>query len=295
MRVAAIDIGTNTVRLLVRDGDETVDRDSRITRLGEGVDASEELGEEPMRRTLEATKEFVERARGASAENIVVAGTSALRDASNRSAFIDMVRQTCGIEVEILDGSTEGRIAYSGATSWLPDGRYVVCDIGGGSTELITAGDAISTDVGSVRMRERYLPGDPPSREAVAKARGELKAMIEDVRRRLGVDGGEQLVGVAGTITTIAALDAGLREYDSEVVHGYELPAEGVETWARRLNGMTTDEIKGLGPVNPGRADVIGAGALVLACVVDALGAEGLIVSERDILDGLADRAAGDR
>jgi exopolyphosphatase/guanosine-5'-triphosphate,3'-diphosphate pyrophosphatase len=138
-----------------------------------------------------------------------------------------------------------------------------------------------------VRVRERYLPGDPPSDAHVARARSEITPMLVDVRRRLGLVGTEQLVGVAGTITTIAALDAGLREYDSDVVHGYELRAEAVERWAHRLNELTVEEIKGLGPVNPGRADVIGAGALVLACVVDALDLDRLITSERDILDGL--------
>ncbi|MGH2760786.1 MAG: exopolyphosphatase [Actinomycetota bacterium] len=293
MRVAAVDIGTNTVRLLVREGDETIDRASRITRLGEGVDASGELGEEPMRRTLQATKEFVDRARAAGAEKIVVAGTSALRDASNRSAFAGAVREDCGVELEILDGSAEGRIAYAGATSGLPDGRYVVCDIGGGSTELITAAEAVSNDVGSVRVRERYLPGDPPAREDVARARAEITPMIDGARRKLGLGGSEQIVGVAGTITTVAALDAGLREYDSDVVHGYALSAAAVEAWAERLNAMTVSAIRGLGPVNPGRADVIGAGALVLACVVDALDADALIASERDILDGLVLRALG--
>jgi exopolyphosphatase/guanosine-5'-triphosphate,3'-diphosphate pyrophosphatase len=293
VRVAAIDIGTNTVRMLVRDADETIERDSRITRLGEGVDASGELAEEPMRRTLEAVEEFVGRARDKGAERVLVAGTSALRDARNRSAFADAVRRACDCELEILDGATEGRIAYGGATGWLGDGLYVVCDIGGGSTELITAADAVSTDVGSVRVRERYLPGDPPSGDDVEKARRAITPLFRSARDRLHLDGGEELVGVAGTITTVAALDAGLKAYDSDVVHDYRLSAEGVETWADRLNGMSVDEIKALGPVNPGRADVIGAGALVLACVVSALGAKELVVSERDILDGLAQRAVG--
>lgn len=286
MRVAAVDIGTNTVRMLVCDGDETVARDSRITRLGEGVDASGELGAEPMRRTLEVVREFIERAHKAGAERIRVAGTSALRDAENRSTFADLVERECGLPLEILEGAEEGRLAYAGATSWLgPDG-YVVCDIGGGSTELITATDVVSADVGSVRVRERYLDGDPPTPESLAAARAAIPEVFNglDAAKRFA-DG--RLVGVAGTITTIAALDAGLEEYDHDVVHGYRLTKSAVVRWAGELNRLSADEIRALGPVAPGRADVIGAGALVLEAVADVLQRESVVVSERDILDGL--------
>ncbi len=286
MRVAAIDIGTNTVRLLVRDGDETVARDSRITRLGEGVDASGELGAEPMQRTLDVVRAFVERARDVGAERIRIAGTSALRDARNRAAFADRVVQECGVPLEVLEGAEEGRLAYAGATSWLGGGEFLVCDIGGGSTELIAATDVVSADIGSVRVRERYLEGDPPSPESIDRARTSIPGILVGLnvpkRFKLG-----QLVGVAGTITTIAALDAGLDEYDHDVVHGYRLRRDGVAKWAEKLNRLRVDEIRELGPVAPGRADVIGAGALVLEAVVDVLQRESVLVSEHDILDGL--------
>jgi exopolyphosphatase/guanosine-5'-triphosphate,3'-diphosphate pyrophosphatase len=158
-----------------------------------------------------------------------------------------------------------------------------VCDIGGGSTELITDRKAVSVDVGSVRVRERYLDGDPPTPDSVERARTAIRGSLADIT---SMDG--ELVGVAGTITTIAALDAGLRVYDSEVVHGYRLAASRVAHWAERLNTLTTVQIRVLGPVDPGRADVIGAGALVLDAVVERLGCDELCVSEHDILDGLS-------
>lgn len=285
MRVAAIDIGTNTVRVIVVDDGQTIDRDSRITRLGEGVDAAGELGDAPVRRTLDVVREFVSRARSKGAERVRIAGTSAVRDARNRADFAQAVEAATGIELEILSGEEEGRIAYAGATSWLDDGRYVVCDIGGGSTEFITDGEAISVDVGSVRVRERYLDGDPPSPGSVDR----VGTAVREIFTTSGVSGmSGKLVGVAGTITTIAALDAGLSVYDSDVVHGHSLTAPRIARWAERLNTLTAEEIRALGPVDPGRADVIGAGALVLDAVVDVLRRDELLVSEHDILDGLA-------
>lgn len=285
MRVAAIDIGTNTVRVIVVDDGETIDRDSRITRLGEAVDASGELGDDPMLRTLDVVREFTDRARSQGAERVRIAGTSAVRDARNRADFARAVREVTRADLEILSGEQEGRLAYSGATSWLEDGAFVVCDIGGGSTELITAENAISVDVGSVRVRERFLDGDPPSPASVEKARAAVRGVLSG----FGLARGEgRMVGVAGTITTIAALDAELPVYDSNVVHGYVLNASRVALWAVRLNVLTSEEIRALGPVDPGRADVIGAGAIVLDAVVELFGCDELCVSEHDILDGLA-------
>lgn len=287
MRVAAVDIGTNTVRLLVTDGNEMLARDSRITRLGEGVDAAGELGSEPVRRTLEAVQDFVERARSEGAERIRIAGTSALRDAKNSTTFADRVLQGCGLPLEVLGGPEEGRLAYVGATSWLGEGRFVVCDIGGGSTELISADDVMSANVGSVRIRERYLRGDPPRPESVSSARDAIRGILVGFAAPKRFGELDRLVGVAGTITTIAALEAGLVVYDHNVVHAYRLTVDAVRRWAEELNRLSADEIRGLGPVAPGRADVIGGGALVLEAVMDVLMREWLTVSERDILDGL--------
>ncbi len=287
-RAAAIDIGTNTVRLLVCDEKLThVERRQRITRLGKGVDASGSLTRDSMERTLDAVRTFVDRARELGAERIRIAATSAMRDASNAVEFAAAVRDATGISPEVFDGRTEGRCAYRGATSWLGSGEFAVCDIGGGSTELITAERDISVDVGSVRVRERFFPSDPPGADEIESARTFVTAAVADIVGFLGLEGDEQLVGVAGTITTLAALVAGLTTYDSERVHGSRIGRDVVRGWSNRLLGLSADEITALGPVEPGRADVIGAGVLILSVVMDALDAPDVLVSERDILDGL--------
>lgn len=287
-RLAAVDVGTNTVRLLVADeGSVQVERDQRITRLGRGVDASGALDGESIGRTLRAVEGFVERARTLGAEVVRIAGTSALRDAANRDAFTAAVHHATGVEVEVLDGRTEGRLAYNGATSWLPDGDYVICDIGGGSTELITRVDTVSIDVGSVRLRERFVRFDPPTFEEVAKAREAIAEALHGAVGELSLTGRERLVGVAGTITTLAALELGLESYDPERVHGASLSAETVASWSDRLNQLTVADVKLLGSVEEGRADVLGMGVLLLSEVMRALDAHELVASERDILDGL--------
>jgi exopolyphosphatase/guanosine-5'-triphosphate,3'-diphosphate pyrophosphatase len=287
-RLAAVDIGTNTVRLLVADEDLLpIERDQRITRLGKGVDASGVLDPASVGRTLEAVAGFVERARELGAERVRVAGTSALRDASNREAFAAAVVDATGVDLEVLDGRTEGRLAYLGATSWLPEGRYVICDIGGGSTELMTMSDEVSLDVGSVRMHERFVRSDPPSADDVSAAHDAISAALRSAIADLGLDGYEQLVGVAGTITTLTALVEGLRTYDPDRVHGARLDVTDVMSWCDRLNRMSVAEVRALGPVEEGRADVLGMGVLILTVVMDVLGAAALVASERDILDGL--------
>jgi exopolyphosphatase/guanosine-5'-triphosphate,3'-diphosphate pyrophosphatase len=293
MRVAAIDVGTNTVRLLVVDGDDVVERVQRITRLGKGVDSSGKLQSDSMSRTLEAVVSYVGRARELGAERIRIAGTSALRDAANRDEFASGVREATGLELEILDGRTEGRCAYVGATSWVGPGSYVVCDIGGGSTELITAADEVSVDVGSVRVRERFFASDPPMGAEIDAARNFVSDAITGGARSITLTGDEALVGVAGTITTLAALVLGLQTYESARVHGSRLTRSDVNEWSRRLLALPAEEIRRLGPVEPGRADIIGAGSLILSVVMDVLGYDELLVSERDILDGLAAERVG--
>jgi exopolyphosphatase/guanosine-5'-triphosphate,3'-diphosphate pyrophosphatase len=280
---AAIDVGTNTVRLLVCDEQmHHVDRRQRITRLGKGVDATGRLDPTAVQRTLDAVVEFVAQARAVGAERIRIGGTSALRDAADDDEFLGSVRSQTGLEVEILTGETEGRCAYAGATSWLEDGAFVVCDIGGGSTELITATKAVSTDVGSVRLKERFFTSDPPSPDEVEAARAfAFQALAADHVGR------EQLVGVAGTITTLAALVLGLQTHDSEKVHGARVWRSQVNDWSDRLLTLSSSEIAAIGPVQPGREDVIAAGALILDVVMEALDKEDVLVSERDILDGL--------
>lgn len=287
-RLAAVDVGTNTVRLLVTEADlAAVERSQLIARLGKGVDASGELDHASIERTVDAVASFVARARELGAGRIRVAGTSALRDASNAGEFAEAVVEATGLPLEVLDGADEGRHAYAGATCWLPADPYVVCDIGGGSTELITADREVSVDIGSVRVRERYVGSDPPSENDVAAARRAIESSIARAVASLALGGSEQLVGVAGTITTLAALSLGLDAYDGERVHGSRMSIDDVTAWTDRLNAMTVAEIRALGPVEPGRADVLGAGGLILGAVMRALHATDVLVSERDILDGL--------
>lgn len=295
-RIAAIDIGTNTVRLLVADPDGApVERALEITRLGQGVDSSGALTHEAMERTIAVVALYARRSVESGADVVRVAGTSALRDAANSDAFAAAVRAATGLELEILSGEREGMLSYSGATSWLAPGTYAVCDIGGGSTELITEQTARSADVGSVRVRERFLVSDPPRPQEVAAARAFVRGEIEAAGRNAGVTGAEALVGVAGTITTLAALVLELERYDAELVHASRLNAADVESWSERLLRMKVEEIRGLPSMHPGRADVIGAGVVILREVVDVFGFEEVLVSERDILDGLVLTAGGRR
>lgn len=285
MRLAVVDVGTNTVRLLVVEDARTLERSQRITRLGRGVDATGVLDRESIRRTKDAVAAFVGRALELRAERVRIAGTSALRDAENAEEFAGAVEDATGLALDVLDGAAEGRYAYAGATSWLEAGSYVVCDIGGGSTELITADGEVSADVGSVRVRERHLGSDPPTKDELAAARRGIEEQMDLAGLRL--DGSEQLVGVAGTITTLAALVLGLADYDDARVHGSTMSVHEVTAWSDRLNALTVAEIRGLGPVQPGRADVLGAGALILDVVMHRLNATDVVVSVCDILDGL--------
>lgn len=291
MRVAAVDIGTNTVRLLVADagaeGYTEVERGRYITRLGKGVDADRRLDPEAIERTLDAIDACVRRARDLGAESTRVAGTSALRDAADRDSFIERVHAKTGQRLEILSGPDEGRLSLLGATSGLPVHQdYVVCDIGGGSTELSSGLASMSLDVGSVRLKERFLHDDPPTSDQISSARHFVDSALEGTDRLL-INGHETFVGVAGTITTVAAFAAGLTVYDRDVVHGSKLSREIVDAWSRRLLRMTTKQILELGAVEAGRADVVAGGALILQRVMRHFLFGEVVVSEHDILDGL--------
>lgn len=295
-RCAAIDVGTNTVRFLVADRLDSgplahVDRGLEITRLGQGVDADRRLTSEAVERTLTAIRNHAERARAAGAERLRIAGTSALRDAANAADFLTAVREATGTDLEVLSGADEGRLAFLGATQDAGSGPFCVCDIGGGSTELVRGSEgaeaSCSLEVGSVRLRERCLPSDPPTDAEIDAARDAVRRELDVALPKLGLEGAEQLVGVAGTVTTLAALVVGVEVYEPERIHGTRLDTEAVRSWSERLLGMRTEEIKALPAMQPGRADVIGAGSLVLVEVMDAMDAPDVIVSERDVLDGL--------
>jgi exopolyphosphatase / guanosine-5'-triphosphate,3'-diphosphate pyrophosphatase len=292
MRLAAIDLGTNTVRLMIADvspsGLSVVDRGLEITRLGQRVDRRRRLHPDAVSRNLTTLEGFVSRAREAGAERTRIAATSVLRDAEDGDAFAQSVEERTGVRLEVLDGEDEGRIAFLGATFELDDGAFVICDIGGGSTELVRGqgGDVrgVSLDIGSVRLTERFLVSDPPTASEIEAARTLIEDLLSGVQ---GVTGAEVLVGVAGTVTTLAASVLELIPYDRDRVHHSRLTAEVVRRWSERLLASSIDEIKALGTVEPGRADVIAAGVLILRSVMEHWGWDEVLVSERDILDGL--------
>jgi exopolyphosphatase/guanosine-5'-triphosphate,3'-diphosphate pyrophosphatase len=296
--VAAIDCGTNSTRLLVvRASGEVAAREMRITRLGAGVDASRRLQPEAIGRTLDVLKEYraimdterVTRAR--------VVATSAVRDAANPEAFLEPASEVVGVQAEVLSGDEEGRVSYEGATAELPDidGQTVVIDIGGGSTEIVTftggAIAAISLDIGCVRLTERYLKSDPPTVEEVDAARGAIGAELDRATRRIPVlaklGGRDRLVGLAGTVSTLASLELGLIHYERDRIHHSVLSRTSVEKWSDLLGAERVQDRAERPAIPKGREDVIFGGALVLRETMVRFGLAECVVSEADILDGL--------
>jgi exopolyphosphatase/guanosine-5'-triphosphate,3'-diphosphate pyrophosphatase len=294
-RLAAIDVGTNSVRVYIADVDgaeaRQLERDLIITRLGEGVDKTRRLGEEPLRRTLDAIARYHARAKELGAETIRIAATSAARDATNRDDFFGGVRGATGQDAEVLSGQDEARLSFLGATSELTgDGPFLVLDIGGGSTEFVVGAQeveaAISLDVGSVRLTERHVHHDPPAPAELVSVRADAAHAVEEARRAIG-SAAKVLVGVAGTITTIAAISLGLEGYDRDAIHHARLGRSEVEEVTDRLARMTSEERRGLPAMPRGREDVIVAGAEILLAVMEGFGFGEVLVSEADILDGL--------
>jgi exopolyphosphatase / guanosine-5'-triphosphate,3'-diphosphate pyrophosphatase len=294
---AALDCGTNSTRLLVvgSSGDVRA-REMTITRLGQGVDATRHLRREAMERTFAALRSYraVMDREGVVRARLVA--TSAVRDAANGEEFLLPAADIVGAPAELLSGQEEGRLSYAGATADLPDspGRVVVLDIGGGSTEIATdVGGAIrsySMDVGCVRITERFLRSDPPTSSEVAGAVGAIEAELDAAELKipeLGDVGPARLVGLAGTVSTLASLDLGLTEYDRGRIHHAVLTADAVERWCEVLGAESIAQ-RALRPGLPeGRQDVIFGGAIVLREVMHRLGLPACIVSESDILDGL--------
>jgi exopolyphosphatase/guanosine-5'-triphosphate,3'-diphosphate pyrophosphatase len=318
-RVAAIDCGTNSIRLLVadvtvrEDGSQwlrDVHREMRINRLGQGVDATRRLAPESLARTKEALLAYGEMLRRTSTTTVRLCATSATRDAQNRDEFFDMVRDILGIEAEVITGEEEARLSFAGSVADLdPDeGPFVVADVGGGSTELVTGTwDAVAADVaaaysanvGCVRVAEKILHDDPPTAEQVAEAEEFVRATLAPAFDAVDVEQAQTWVAVAGTATTIAAVAMELRSYDPERIHLARLGLDDVRRTCRRLEEMPREQRAALGPMHPGRVDVIGAGSLVIRVLADELaeraGITELVVSEHDILDGIAREAAGGR
>ena len=301
-RVAAVDCGTNTIKLLVCDIDtgagtqHTLARELRIVRLGQDVDRTGRLADEALERVFAAVDEYAATLSGHHVNALRFVATSAARDASNADVFTRGIEQRLGVPPEVVSGAEEAALSYDGATRDLVDvpAPIAVLDIGGGSTEVIL-GDAHghvraahSLDIGSVRVTERLMPSDPPTPGEIAAAQDVVDAALDtlpsyDVR----VGDARTLVGTAGTITTVAALLLGLRTYDRSQVHGATFPRADVHALADRLLGMTVAEREALA-VPPGRSDVIGAGALILDRVLLRSSASELRVSDSDILDGIA-------
>ena len=298
MRVGAVDCGTNSVRLLVADVDGSdktdVHREMRVVRLGQGVDRTGELAPEAIERTRLALADYAATCRSLGVERIRMVATSASRDARNRSEFHDMVVAVLGVEPEVITGDEEAALSFDGATRGLDpdDGPFLVMDIGGGSTELVlgtTRVDAArSVDVGCVRLTERHLHDDPPALEQVAGAEADVDNALVLVRQVVPVEQARTAIGLAGSVTTVAALALDLPAYDAERIHLSRIPAADLRAVADRLLAMPREERAALPVMHPGRVDVIGAGALVLATLVDRLGLPEVLVSESDILDGIA-------
>jgi exopolyphosphatase/guanosine-5'-triphosphate,3'-diphosphate pyrophosphatase len=302
-RVAAIDCGTNSLRLLVADVDGAlvdVHREMRVVRLGEGVDRTGLLAPAAIERTRVALEHYASLCRELAAERVRMVATSATRDAGNRSDFVAMVRGALGADPEVVTGDEEAALSFDGATRGLDasEAPFLVVDIGGGSTELVLGARAVeaarSVDVGCVRLTERHLHSDPPSAGEVAAAQADVDTALDVVSAAVPLDRARLLVGVAGTVTTVAAHALRLPAYLSDRTHLARLDAAEVVQACTELLGMTRAERAALPYMHPGRVDVIGAGALVLRRVVERVALPEVLVSEADILDGIAWSLADD-
>ncbi len=310
-RVAAIDCGTNSLRLLVADVDPEggtlvdVDRRTEIVRLGEGVDATGRFTDAALERTFAVARFYAALAAEAGVSAVRIVATSATRDAADRDRFTAGLHQIFGVVPEVLSGDDEAALAFEGAVRALPDrrdhGPVLVVDVGGGSTEVVLGDDlrdgggvlaARSVDVGSVRLTERHLHTDPPTPAEVERARAEVDEALDAVAEIVPIDKATLLVGVAGTVTTVAAHALGLPAYDSGAIDGATLPAATVRAACADLVGRTRAQRAELPYLETGRVDVIGAGALVWGQVVGRVqrtaGLTTVVSSEHDILDGLA-------
>ena len=310
VRVAAVDCGTNSIRLLVADLDTTagtltdVTRLMEVVRLGQGVDKTGRLAPEALARTLDATARYAQICRDLGAERIRFVATSASRDAENRQDFVDGVVAAIGVEPEVVSGEEEAALSFRGATSVLAAGHpgpFLVVDLGGGSTELVLGHEvpdqAYSMDVGCVRMTERHLLTDPPTPEQVAAARADVRAALDEAARVVPLGTARTLVGLAGTVTTVTAHALRLERYDRNLINGAVLTVEETLAACEDLIARPREDRAALGFMHPGRVDVIAAGALVWSEVVarvqaDVAAAGGeltsVVTSEHDILDGIA-------
>ena len=297
-RFAVLDQGTNSLRLLVVEPREDggiieLARDMVITRLGQGVDETGRIAPEALERTVAVLAMFCRRARALHASRIQLAATAAVRDAANRDELAAAVLEHTGSPMEVITGEREAELSFLGATRGLEaEPPFLVLDIGGGSTEFVLGAErptaAISVQMGSVRLTERFVRHDPPTEDELRAIRAFVVARLVDVRRDIPVGDARTFVAVAGTSTTVQAIALGLAFYDPERIHRSVLRRADAERVATRLASMTIEKRAALGVMAPGRADVIATGAMILATVLRELGFERALVSETDILDGLA-------
>lgn len=304
-RVAAVDCGTNSIRLLIADVSRRgplvdVVRQMEVVRLGQGVDRTGMLDPAALQRTLDAVERYAEVCREHGVEATRFVATSATRDAGNRHVFVSGVRSLLGVEPEVVSGQEEAALSFAGAASVIgpeQERPLLVVDIGGGSTELVLGDDVpragVSIDLGSVRLTERHLRGDPPSAKQVRAARRDVREALDEVETEVALHEVRTIVGVAGSVTTVTAHALGLAEYDRSRIDGAELGSATVTASCESLLQATREERAAMGFMHPGRVDVIGAGALIWGEIVDRVcratgGPRTVRTSEHDILDGIA-------
>jgi exopolyphosphatase / guanosine-5'-triphosphate,3'-diphosphate pyrophosphatase len=315
-RVAAVDCGTNSLRLLIADVDPAghvltdVQRRMEIVRLGQGVDATGMLAPEALQRTMRVLAEYAGAITAARASAVRMVATSATRDASNAAEFTAGVQDVLGVRPEVISGQEEARLSFTGATAELagpqaaggnpPQPPYLVVDIGGGSTEFVLGSGepadelaALSVDIGCVRLTERRLRSDPPTADQVEAARADIGRALDAVAAAVPVAEARTLVGLAGSVTTVTAIALGLPVYDSRRTHHARLSAADVRRVTSQLLAQTRAERAAIGSLHPGRVDVIGAGALILDQLMERFGFAEMVASEHDILDGIAWSIAG--
>jgi exopolyphosphatase/guanosine-5'-triphosphate,3'-diphosphate pyrophosphatase len=299
MRVAAIDCGTNSIRLLVADVEghslQEVTREMTVVRLGEGVDRTGAFAAAALERTFAACDAYAATVRDLGVERMRFAATSASRDVSNRAAFVAGVRERLGVDPEVISGAEEAALSFRGAVEGLAHSVLstptLVVDIGGGSTEFVlgerTPTSAISVNIGCVRMTERHLHGDPPTLDEITRVEVDVADAIDQAARDVPLGDARSMIGVAGTVTTIVAIVHGLETYDPATIHGLGASLDDVEAVTSELLAMPRAQRAAISVMHPGRVDVIGGGALVLRAVMRRTGLP-IVASETDILDGLA-------
>jgi exopolyphosphatase/guanosine-5'-triphosphate,3'-diphosphate pyrophosphatase len=298
MRVAAIDCGTNSIRLLIADIDGTnfreIYRTMEIVRLGQGVDRNKSFHPDAIARTLAAVDLFAQEISKRGVEEIRFCATSATRDANNRELFIDGVKERLGIAPEVISGEEEARLSFIGATKeFAPtEAPFLVVDIGGGSTEFVYGNSDVefakSVNIGCVRMTERNIHSDPPKAEEIENARRDIQDAIAVAAAIVPITKAKTLIAVAGTATSVAASALNLAQYDRHLIHLARVSAEQTHQVAKTFALMNADQRSQVGFLHPGRADVFAAGSLVLSEIMKATGAKEFVASEADILDGIA-------